>query len=241
MNLIVDIGNTSTKVAKFENDEIIWQNTYKSLTDFKIDVNDFEITNAIISSVASPELTNYVKNSIPNALILDYLLPIPITNLYKTPQTLGNDRIANAVAGYRLFNENNTLIIDAGTCLKYDFINCNNEYLGGAIAPGLVMRFKALHTLTANLPLIENFDEVDLIGGDTNTSMVSGCYNGMNHEIEATINHYACKYDNLKIILTGGDVSRIEKMDFSQKNSIFADRWLTLKGLNEILKYNAEK
>jgi type III pantothenate kinase len=241
MNLIVDIGNTSTKVAGFENDEMIWQKTYKSLTNLKNDLDKMIITNAIISSVAREELTNFVKNVVPKSIILNHLLPIPIKNLYKTPKTLGNDRLANAVAGYRLFNDSNTLIIDAGTCLKFDFINKNNEYLGGAIAPGLRMRFNALHTLTANLPLIENFDEVELIGNDTNSSMISGCYNGIINEIEATIVHYTNMYNDLNVILTGGDVSRIEKMDFSQKNSIFADRWLTLKGLNEILKYNAEK
>ncbi len=241
MNLIIDIGNTSTKVAGFKNDLMQWQKTYTSLSSFKNDMSELTIANAIISSVAKAELTNFVKSAIPNSIILNYQLPIPIKNLYKTPQTLGNDRIANVVAGYRLFNDSNTLIIDAGTCLKFDFINNNNEYLGGAISPGLHMRFKALHTLTANLPLIDKFEETDLIGVDTNTSMMSGCYNGLFHEIDATINHYINKYDDLKVILTGGDVSKLEKMDFSQKNSIFADRWLTLKGLNEILKYNVEK
>lgn len=241
MNLIIDIGNTRTKLAGFENDEMVWQKTYDSLTNLKQDIHSLEFSNAIISSVAKDELTNFVKSVVPNALILNHHLPIPIQNLYGTPHTLGNDRIANVVAAYRLYNDSNTLVIDAGTCLKFDFINHKNEYLGGAIAPGLVMRFKALHTLTAKLPFIENFDEMALVGNDTKASIVSGCYNGMKHEIEATINNYKINYSDLKVIVTGGDVSTIEKMDFSQKNSIFADRWLTLKGLNEILKYNAEK
>lgn len=241
MNLIIDIGNTRTKTACFEGDKMVWQNTYDSFTSLEKDIKQKAFSNAIISSVAKEEFTNFVKNIVPDALILNYQLPIPINNLYRTPQTLGNDRIANAVAAYRSYRNTNTLIIDAGTCLKFDFINEKNEYLGGAIAPGLLMRFKALHTLTANLPLVENYHEMMLIGDDTKASIVSGCYNGVQHEIEATINHYHRTYSDLKIIITGGDVSKIEKMDFSQKNSIFADHWLTLKGLNEILKYNVEK
>jgi len=240
LNLIVDIGNTRTKVAAFDKEEMVWQKTYVSLTQMKHDLSKLEINNSIISSVAKQELTNFVKGILPKALVLNFETPIPISNNYKTPKTLGNDRLANAVAAYRLFGNSNTLIIDAGTCLKFDFINKNKEYLGGAIAPGLRMRFQALHTLTANLPLLENFEEVVLIGNNTETSMVSGCFNGMQHEIAATITAYKGKYKDLQIIITGGDVSNLEKMDFSQKNSIFADRWLTLKGLNEILRYNVE-
>ena len=223
MNLIIDIGNTRPKLAGFDSDEMVWQKTYDSLASVKNDIFSLKFRNAIISSVAKEELTNFVKKTVPKALILNHKLPIPIQNKYNSPHTLGNDRIANAVAASRLYNDSNTLIIDAGTCLKFDFINNKNEYLGGAIAPGLLMRFKALHTLTANLPFIENFDEMALIGNDTKASIVSGCYNGFKHEIEATIKHYMDTYGDLKVILTGGDTSKIEKMDFSQKNSIFAD------------------
>ena len=241
MNLIVDIGNTQTKVATFEEGEITWQKTYSSLTQFKNDVGQLKIENSIVSSVSNMDLTNFVTDVLGKPLVLNSSTKLPIKNLYKTPSTLGNDRVANAVAASRLFVKSNTLIVDTGTCLKFDFINNKNEYLGGAIAPGLRMRFQALNTFTANLPFIEDFEKSELIGNSTETSIVSGCLNGFLNEIEGTIRSYKHKLGNIKVVLTGGDSTMIEKMDFSQKNSIFADRWLTLKGLNEILKYNVEK
>lgn len=240
MNLVVDIGNTRIKVACFQKDSILWQ---ESITSFS--GHDFSkylvVENVIISSVADKSQTEEIQKMFPNAILLNENTPIPILNLYKTPHTLGNDRLANAVGAYRFSPNTNTLIIDAGTCLKFDFISKKNEYLGGAISPGLKMRFKALHTFTANLPLLEDCKNIDMIGFDTATSILSGCRNGFRNEIAETIAQYEAKFENLKVILTGGDTSEIEKMDFSQKNSIFADRWLTLKGLNEILKHNVEK
>ncbi len=241
MNLVIDIGNTQTKWALFNQKELIHNDVINSLKEVPNIIEKVTFSEVIISSVASQEDTNFVKEIFQKPLVLDYKTPIPIENKYQSPQTLGNDRLANAVGGFLSFPHHNTLIIDAGTCLKFDFINQNKEYLGGAIAPGLNMRFKALHTFTANLPFEENIELKDFVGTNTQESIISGCANGMKNEILQTISQYETKYENLKVIFTGGDITWLENMNLSQKNSIFADRWLTLRGLNEILNYNAQK
>lgn len=241
MNLVIDIGNTQTKWALFNQSELLQSDVINSIKEITKVIEKLTFSEVIISSVANQEDTNFVKLLFDNPIVLSFKTPIPIENKYQSPQTLGNDRLANAVGGYLSFPHHNTLIIDAGTCLKFDFINQNKEYLGGAIAPGLKMRFKALHTFTANLPFVENLEIDSFVGRNTQESIVSGCANGMKNEILQTIAEYQSQYENLKIILTGGDITWLEKMNLSQKNSIFADRWLTLKGLNEILNYNAQK
>jgi type III pantothenate kinase len=240
VNLIIDIGNTRVKVACFKGDDLVWQESLDSFNELN-EKKLLAIKNVIISSVTDESQNNLILQKFSQAIILSENTNLPIQNLYKTPITLGKDRLANAVGAYRSFPNNNTLIIDAGTCLKFDFVSKNNEYLGGAISPGLKMRFKALHTFTAKLPLIDDYEKTDIIGVDTTTSILSGCVNGFRNEITETIHLYKERFENLKVIITGGDTSELEKMDFSQKNSIFADRWLTLRGLNEILKHNVEK
>lgn len=199
------------------------------------------VAQTMVSSVGSEDLTKFVISLTERPIVLDDQTPLPIKNGYKTPKTLGKDRLANAVAAYHYFNNHNSLVIDAGTCLKFDFINESNEYLGGSISPGLTMRFKALNTFTDKLPLVnpEDSEPVEM-GVDTLTSIHTGCYTGMNREIEATIAEYKKMHGDLKILITGGDMDQLQKMGFSQKNSIFADRWLTLKGLNKILSHNAK-
>jgi type III pantothenate kinase len=162
--------------------------------------------------------------------------PIPIKNMYESAQTLGSDRLAAAIGGYTLFPNQHVLVIDVGTCIKYNFTTNKNEYIGGGISPGLKMRLKALTTFTSRLPLVEideNFDT--LIGKNTNDSILSGVIMGCIAEMEGIIERYQLLYPDMKIILTGGDTNFFEKR---LKKPIFADQNLILKGLNEILEYN---
>ena len=241
MNLIVDIGNTSIKVAQFEKGNCINIERFKDQRLFLEYSSSLSFNNAIISSVREETFTRKLSNQFKQAIVLRHTTPLPLSNLYHTPETLGNDRIANAVGAFKAFPNQNTLTIDLGTCLKFDFINSNNEYLGGSIAPGLRMRFNALHTLTDNLPLIEDVEINQLIGNDTSSSIRVGVYRGIIAEIGNMIGQYERKYDNLNIILTGGDLSSFLDIELSQKNSIFADEFHTLKGLNTILNYNVQK
>ena len=241
MNLVVDIGNTFIKVAQFEQGNCRNIERFKDQKLFLKYVSSVSANNVIISSVRDVSFTNEVVNLFPDSLLLTTNTHLPIINSYETPETLGNDRLANAVSAFTAFPNQNTLTIDVGTCLKFDFITSNNEYLGGSISPGLTMRFNALHTLTDNLPLIDDVEINQLIGTDTTSSIQVGVYQGIIAEITNMISQYEKKYDKLNIILTGGDLRWFLNVEMSQKNSIFADEFHTLKGLNTILNYNVQK
>jgi type III pantothenate kinase len=159
----------------------------------------------------------------------------PFKNSYATPHTLGVDRIALATAAFYHNPKGNTLVIDAGTCITYDMLNDYGEYLGGAISPGLYMRYKALHEQTSKLPLLEPTDLVDFIGNSTESSIHSGVVNGMCQEIDGVIDQYKSRFTDLTVILTGGDALFLSKR---LKNTIFADSKFLLTGLNYLLEYN---
>jgi len=154
-------------------------------------------------------------------------------------ETIGKDRLANAVGAFVENPNQNSLVIDAGSCLTFDFIDSNNCYHGGAISPGLIMRFKALNTFTENLPLLTT-DSANLVltGANTKSSIVSGVVNGMASEIVQTIDRYRSKHPLLTIFMTGGDSGFINSIVEVEKNGIFAVENLTMIGLNAILNYN---
>jgi type III pantothenate kinase len=164
-----------------------------------------------------------------------YQTPIPIRNLYRTPQTLGVDRLAAVIAAYTTQPHHPALVIDAGTCITYDFIDKHGQYQGGNISPGMEMRLKALHEFTSKLPKIEASGETPLYGYSTETAIRSGVIRGIEHEISGYIQHLKKNYPSLLVFLTGGnDFS----FDTNLKSGIFADGFLVLKGLNRILDYN---
>jgi type III pantothenate kinase len=167
--------------------------------------------------------------------MLDHKLPLPIKNNYGTPETLGVDRIAAVCGAQQIFPFQNCLVIDAGTCVTFDIIDKDGVYYGGAISPGMHMRFKAVHTFTARLPLISPVPEAKLIGDSTETSIQSGVINGMAAEMVGIIQRYQVKFNDLRVILCGGDTLFFEN---KLKASIFASPELVLVGLNSILIYN---
>jgi type III pantothenate kinase len=169
-------------------------------------------------------------------LLVSNQLKIPFKNLYKSKNTLGQDRLALVSAAAFNFPNENVLIVDVGSCITYDFKNNNNEYLGGGISPGISMRFKSLNTFTSNLPLID-FDNIHkLIGNNTKNSINSGVINGTISEINGIIQQYCEEFKNIRIILTGGDSNFLLKRI---KNSIFADQNFLLVGLNKLLEDNS--
>jgi len=239
MNFVIDQGNTYAKVAVFEQDKLLVSEVFEELNNEIINlfISDYPVKRGIISSVRGSVDQNLLKKY--NLIHLSHLTPIPLHIKYKTPETLGVDRIAASVGANSMFNSNNLLVIDLGTCVTFDFINSKNEHLGGAIAPGFEMRFKALNHFTGKLPLTKfNKEKLKLIGNTTETSMFSGVFNGLKHELKGVVNDYLVQYDDLKIVVTGGDINLF---DLEPKNRIFADEFLVLKGLNEILNYNAKK
>jgi len=241
MNLVLDIGNSLTKLALFNKGNIIFFKQYKSIS---INIlrglirDQNHVHQGIVSNVGQKDdkIFSFLKRNFIKLLILDEKTPLPIENLYKTKSTLGKDRIAAAVGGYSLFPGTHVLIIDAGTALTYEFVSSGRQYLGGGISPGLKMRFMSLHENTERLPLVKSKEKFILPANTTKSAIISGVQSGIIHEIDGIINEFREQFNPLKIVLTGGDCIFFEK---NLKNSIFVDSNLVLKGLNQILEFNA--
>jgi type III pantothenate kinase len=242
MNLIIDVGNSNVKLAVFQQDKLL----HKSIIELSqlnesieiIKTNFPKIEKAIISSVGNlqnSQIQNIKKHF--TTFILDSASKIPFINLYKTPKTLGVDRIALVSASVNQFPDKNVLIIDVGTCVTYDFKTSKNDYLGGAISPGIRLRYKTLNDLTANLPLLETEIPKNIIGDSTSSAIHSGVIYGILKEIDGIIDEYQKKYSDLTVILTGGDANLLSNQ---LKNSIFANSNFLLEGLNFILEFNSD-
>ncbi|GAA0891532.1 type III pantothenate kinase [Fulvivirga kasyanovii] len=236
MNLALDFGNTFIKAGLFKENELIEVVRLTDLTEIDRIIANFRPRHIIVSSVSRSieEIKPQLKD-IP-ATILRPDLPLPFKINYKTPQTLGLDRIAAVSGAQGIFPDTNCLVIDTGTCFTYDFIDSAGTYHGGGISPGISLRFKALHTFTANLPLIEFEKDVPLVGQSTKGSILSGVVNGTIAEIQEIIRMYSDKFGHLQIIICGGDAKFFEN---KLKASIFVAPELVLRGLNRILLYNA--
>ena len=237
MNLVIDNGNTALKIGVFDGDSLLFQEVYSDQETIKLltDLAKFQFRKVLVSRVSplSPSLESLLEKH-PDVMLLNASTLLPIANFYKTPETLGNDRLANAIAANMLVPNQNCLIIDVGTCIKYDFIS-NSSYLGGAISPGLMMRYKALNYYTSQLPLLSPIDNPELLGIDTQSSIHSGIINGIKSEMLGFMSQYLEKYSTIQFILTGGDCRYFLNLS---KTSIFVDPFLNLKGLNTILQFN---
>jgi type III pantothenate kinase len=236
MNLAIDVGNTKTKIGFFREDRLESTKTFESLSEINQFLESKEINSVIISSVKLQyeDILNKLT-TIQNPILLSNKTPLPFKNLYKS-ETIGLDRIA-AVAGVQaLYPEQNTLVIDLGTCITYEVLEKGNIYHGGAISPGLHLRFKSMHNFTARLPLIEPETITNVIADNTRDAMQSGVVFGIQAEIAAYIQEVESKFSPLKTIITGGDAKFFES---KIKEPIFAIPELVLMGLNAILRYNA--
>lgn len=239
MNLIVDIGNTVAKVALFDNDVLVEviSDSNQSL-DCLVDVSmKYQLKQGIVATVIDlNERVMEQLSKLPVPLLwLNSKTPLPVINLYETPETLGYDRMAAVVAAQQQYPDKDLLVIDAGTCITYEFVDAQGQYQGGNISPGLQMRFKALHQFTGKLPLVSVEGRTLSLGKDTDTAIRAGVVKGMEYEISGYITAMKHKYPELLVFLTGGDAF---SFDTNLKSVIFADRFLVLKGLNRILNYN---
>ncbi|WP_417608424.1 type III pantothenate kinase [Owenweeksia hongkongensis] len=239
MNIIFDEGNTRTKVAWFDSGKLVESRVLNAEhNELEKLLSEFPVKRAIVSSVVGDDLYNVLKAvaSFP-VFQLSHNLRLPYKIAYTTPETLGLDRIALAAAAASLHSGKNCLVIDAGTCITYDLITENSVYLGGAISPGLQMRFKAVNHFTSKLPLVSEEDYEDLIGASTSSSIASGVVTGIKEEVRGTIQRYEERFPQLITIITGGDAGLFDAL---LKNSIFAAPEFLLRGLNNILDYHAE-
>lgn len=239
MNLIIDIGNTRIKIAVFNSYELIYNEVITKEnfvnTVLKL-IQKFDCKNAIISSVGILKKSeiDQIRSKI-NVVELNSSTKIPFINNYATPKTLGVDRIALVAAAVLKYKNQNVLIIDAGTCITFDFVTSEKNYLGGAISPGIEMRYKSLNKFTKKLPLLKPIDSVELIGNTTETCIHSGIIHGVISEIDSVAGKYRKKNKDLTVVLTGGDTNFLSN---KLKNGIFANPIFLLEGLNSILTYN---
>ena len=242
MNLIIDIGNTATKIAVMTESEVILRERVE-----RFDVERLEalleaypaIDKAIVASTGTKVecVCEVLRSKVAYFVEFTPSTDIPLKNGYKTPETLGADRLAAAVGAQSLYGERDMLIVDFGTAITYDLVS-GGVFRGGNISLGVGARFRALNDYTAALPLCSPTDEKLELGRTTREAIEQGVMSGVEYETEGYISRFCEKYDNLCIIFTGGDakyfVNRI-------KNTIFANCDLTLYGLNQILEYNAAK
>lgn len=238
MNLVIDTGNTKTKIGVFKSSQLIFEDNYSVISkDILEDVfQQFSIQHSIHSFVADrdKEIDSFLSKQCDH-IVFSHRTSVPMRILYNTPETLGLDRIAVVVGAGTIFPENNVLVIDAGSAITYELLTSKAEYIGGNISPGLSMRFKALHTFTDKLPHLQSEEEFPEFGKSTKEAILAGVQRGIIAEVDAYINECKVKYPALKVIVTGGDAFFFDKR---LKNRIFAEPSLVLKGLNRIIEHN---
>ena len=242
MNLVIDIGNTQIKIAVFDHTSIVYQDNIdavKIMSVLKNLVEKYAISDVILSHVAKIDIEklNQMK-SIFKILVLNHKTKLPFINNYLTPSTLGVDRLALVAGAVNQFPMKNVLVIDAGSCITFDFVNSKSEYFGGSISPGIEMRYKSVNRFTANLPLLDKIAELPEIGNSTDNAIHRGILNGVIQEIDGVIQQYRDINRKLTVVLTGGDTIFLAK---NIKSSIFAIPNFLLEGLNSILIHNIEE
>ncbi|MCD8304338.1 MAG: type III pantothenate kinase [Prevotellaceae bacterium] len=241
--LTIDIGNSRAKLTVFHRDEPLEETLTdnRALASLPELLTKHDISACITSSVIElPEETERMLERLPfPSLRLSPETRLPLVSiLYRTPETLGTDRIAAVVGAVSRLPGRDILVIDAGTCITYDFVDQRGQYLGGNISPGLRLRLEAMHSGTSRLPLVNPYEgETPALGYDTETALRSGAARGIRHEMEGYIRELRAKYPSLAVFLTGG-----ERFDLhsSAKSATFADRYLVARGLNKILEYNTK-
>lgn len=242
MILTIDVGNTNIKVAVFKQVNLIEKFVFQKnelKNNFKNILKKYQnCTNAVLSSVGKLEESDvlWLKSHF-DLLEISYTSAFPFKNLYGSPKTLGVDRMVLAAGAVLLYPNQNVLIIDAGTCVTYDFVTRNSEYLGGAISPGLRLRYESLHNFTAKLPLLTKKIPLNFIGNTTDEAIHSGVVNGLCNEIEGFVSQYSVKNEQFTIILTGGDTNFLANR---LKSIIFADENFLLKSLQQLYTYSLQ-
>jgi type III pantothenate kinase len=242
-NLVIDIGNTNSKLAVFEGKTLVNFQVLKHIVPAELTnmIKQYEVSNSSVSSVSEDfqEVIHVLKAN-TNYIPFSTNINTGIKNHYQTLATLGLDRWAKVIAAKNYYPGQNCLMIDAGTCITYDLLNSNSEYFGGSISLGIDMRFKALHHFTGRLPLVKWDSEAEVPKGtDTGSAIKNGVLQGVINEVEGFISAYNKENKGLTVLLTGGNAAfLLEQL----KNSIFApqiihDPYLVLKGLNEVIAF----
>ncbi|MCW5910155.1 MAG: type III pantothenate kinase [Cyclobacteriaceae bacterium] len=237
MNLVIDCGNTRIKAALFSSAGLVQKKSFEGMDALSAFIGSSSFDHLLVSSVSYNPYEIISQSRIAGKkLILTHELPLPIKVSYASPHTLGMDRIASVCGAFEMFPGKNCLVVDAGTCINTEFIDASGTYRGGSIAPGIAMRFQAMHTFTKALPLLAPATQATLTGNSTEACMQSGVLNGALAEADGIIGKYHQQHENLQVILCGGDYPLFEN---KLKHPIFVAPDLVLTGLNRILRYHA--
>ena len=222
---MLDGGNTHLKLGTFVGHQLVETKRFQDRMSQEKDLSTDDIV--VIANVGELQLQQDLIALGCQVFTVTNMNPLPFINTYQTPKTLGIDRLCNVAAAQALHPKQNVLVVDVGTCIKFDFLNANGEYCGGSISPGIGLRYRSLNDYTANLPLLSP-SNWQLVGSTTEASLHSGVMGSIAAEIKWRIEEYRERYEPLAVYLTGGDA---HYFDMGQKNSIFVDENLTLKGI----------
>lgn len=238
ITLCLDFGNSRKKLAVFHNKKIKAERILATADKQEIEIalNEFKPQKSILSSVINHDIA--IEEQLKQSTVfhkLSVATKLNFTTPVGKPETIGADRLALAAAAVHYFPKKNNLVIGLGSCITYNFISLAHEFLGGAISPGMHMRFRAMHEFTAMLPMVAEDWNFPLIGYDTKTNLQSGVLYGMASEIDGIINRYRAKYSNFNVVLTGGNTTHFASR---LKNKIFADPNFLFKGLYALSNYN---
>lgn len=238
VSLCIDFGNTKKKAALFQGDRMAEKFVFESedvISELQKIFLLYNPKRTILSSVVNhtSDIEAFLSNQTQFYKLDNQSTKLPFLNAYGTPETLGNDRLALVAGLSKYYPGEDSLVISVGTCITYNFLAKNNAFRGGAISPGIDLRFRALNEFTDKLPLVSKDGHVSLLGYDTETSLRSGVINGIVAEIDGFIEKYSNQYGKINAVLTGGHASFFESR---LKNKIFADTNFLFKGLYAILE-----
>lgn len=238
-HLCIDCGNTRVKAAIVDGGHIVsraagtaddWQAVTALATGWRVDA-------ALLVSTtdADAALADAVAAVLPCELErLTAARPLPLRVAYRTPHTLGPDRLATAVGAWAEYPGCNLLVADAGTAITIDLLLADGTLAGGSISPGVAMRLRAMHEHTSRLPLVEAGGEVPLVGYDTTTALRCGAVLGAAAEIDAQTARLKSTLGQLKLFVTGGDAQLLLPHLLTQ--GVTHDPDLLFKGANVILE-----
>jgi type III pantothenate kinase len=240
MNLVLDIGNTYTKVGWFEDGRLTENQRFGAITPGQLTriLSLYPVDRVMVSSVSQPvrDLFKFAGSGLKKLLFLDHTLPLPLKINYRTPETLGYDRIAAAAGAWCIYPHSPILVMDLGTAITIDFVSAEGIFMGGNISPGLHTRFIALHEHTAKLPFITEDSNYPEFGDDTRTAISAGVQQGIIYELNAYVSHFENKYPDCRFVITGGDAGFFEH---KLNKIIHTHPDLVLTGLNHILEFNS--
>ncbi|MCL2511645.1 MAG: type III pantothenate kinase [Bacteroidales bacterium] len=243
VRFVIDAGNSLVKIAAYRGDEWIFFDQKEHLSD------DFLTQCTASCSVRGKAKAIFISTRKHEVQVIEQLsrffdllplthrTPVPVCNLYETPDTLGLDRLASIVGASALFEKSNVLVIDAGSCITYDFIDARKNYHGGGIMPGLQMKLQSLHTFTGNLPLVSLNTAEKLCGRNTEEAILAGTVNVTLLGLDSLIAYFKEQFSDLKTVICGGNTKTVQS---SLKNDTFAEPKLVLYGLKQILDFNED-